>query len=105
MKANMTIDEKILKGFAIETVNPETGEVNWWSMSNGEKLSPMNVLRILTNLGWEYGNLLFFRVNGSLADIYLSVPNCPLATISAKLADCFRKESYAVFFKEVSERN
>ncbi len=101
----MTIDEKILKGFAIETVNPETGEVNWWSMPNGKKLSHMNVLRILTDLGWEYGNLLFFHVNGSLADIYLSVPSCSLATISAKLADSFRKESYAVFFKEASECN
>ena len=101
----MTIDEKILKGFAIETVNPETGEVNWWSMPNGEKFSSLNVLQVLTDLGWNYGDDLFFHVNGSLADIYLSVPNCPLATISAKLAESLRKESYTVFFREASERN
>jgi len=105
MKTNMTIDEEILKGFTIQTVNPETGVVDWWSMPDGEKFSSLNVLQVLTDLGWEYGNLLFFHVNGSLADIYLSVPSCPLATISAKLADSFRKESYAVFFKEASECN
>ena len=105
MKTNMTIDEEILKGFTIETVNPDTGEVQWWNMPNGKKLSYLNVLQVLTKFGWEYDDLLFFHVNGSLAHIYLSIPSCPLATISAKLADSFRKESYAVFFKESSERN
>lgn len=100
----MTIDEEILNGYTIETVNPENGVVEWWGMPDSEKLSSLNVLQILTNLGWNYGDLLFFHVNGALADIYLFVPSCPIATISANLADSFRKESFAVFFKESSER-
>ena len=100
----MTFDEKILNGYIIETVNPENGEVEWWGTPNGKKQSFLNVLGVLTNLGWNYGDLLYFHVNGGLTDIYLSIPNCPIATISTKLADSFRKESYAVFFKESSER-
>ena len=104
MKKNMTLNEEIINGYTIETVNPEDGEVKLWGMPHGEKLTFINVLQVLTNFGWEYGDNLFIHVNGSLADIHLTLTDCPLATISANLADSFREEDYAVFFKESSAR-
>ena len=97
MKTNMTIDESIIKGLTIEAINYETGEVQWYELKNGKKFTRMAVLIVLEEIcGWSVGDILLFREKGNLVDI-MDENHSPLATISKKLAESFRKVHYVKF--------
>ena len=99
MKKIMNLDEKMIKGFAIETTNPETGEVEWWSLKNGKKFTCKTVMVILQELGWNMGELLFLEEEGKLTKIYTDSLDCEIAVISTNLAKSFHYLPYASFIK------
>lgn len=96
----MTIYNKIIKGFAIETINPETGEVEWWEYNKGKKISRESLLAFLPRLGWSYGDSLFLKEEGDLTRIYTDNLNYAIAVISTSLAKSLRREPYVFFIKE-----
>ena len=97
MKTNMTFDEKMLKGYVIETVNQETGEVEWWSLKSGRKFTRNSVITTLKEIScWSLGGFLLFRENGNLVDI-MDENHSTLATVGKSVADSFRKVPYAKF--------
>ena len=97
MKKNMTVDEKILNGYAIETVNQETAEVEWWCLKSGRKFTRKYVTAILEEYcGWSLGGFLLLRENGNLVDI-MDENHSTLATVGKPVADSFRKVPYAKF--------
>ncbi len=97
MKTNMNIDERILNGFTVETINPETGEVQWWDLKNGEKFTRKDLIGTLEAIcGWSLGERLLFRVKGNLVEI-MDENHSLLATTGKKLAETFRNVPYAKF--------
>lgn len=96
----MTYEEKILNGFIIETISPETGEVEWWELNNGKKFSHKSVFDVLQNLGWNYGTFLFFKEEGDLTKVYSDNLNLEIAIISTSLAKSCRKFKFVYLIKE-----
>lgn len=97
MKKNMTLNEEILNGYTIETINPETGEVQWFELKNGRKFTRKHVKSVLEDIcGWSQGKTLLFRENGNLVDI-MNENHDTLATVGKSVADSFRKVPYAKF--------
>ena len=95
MKKNMTLDEAILNGYTIETINSETGEVQWFELKNGRKFTRNSVLVVLEGIcGWSRRGFLLFRENGNLVDIMDENHNT-LATVGRSVSDSFRKVPYA----------
>lgn len=93
----MTVDEKILNGYAIETVNQETGEVEWWCLKSGRKFTRNSVITTLKEIcDWSHVHFLLFRENGDLVDI-MDENHYTLATVGKSVADSFRRIPYAKF--------
>lgn len=93
----MNLYEKILNGYSIETINSETGEVEWYSLKNGRKFTRKHVISVLEEIcGWPFGKFLLFHDNGNLVDIMDENHNT-LATVGKSVADSFRKVPYVRF--------
>ena len=100
MKKNMTLNEEILNGYTIETVNQETGEVEWWSLRSGRKFTRNYVMATLKEISkWSQGGFLLFHENGNLVDI-MDENHSTLATVGKSVADSFRKVPYAKFINQ-----
>lgn len=97
MKNNMTIDESIIAGFTIETINPETGEVQWWGLKYGKKYTRNTLISALESIcGWSLGGFLFFHETRNLVEVR-DENHSLLATIGKNLAETFRNAPYAKF--------
>ena len=93
----MNLNEKILNGYTIETINSETGEVEWYNLKNGRKFTRKYVISVLEVIcGWSMGSFLLFRENGNLVDI-MDENHSTLATVGKSMADSFRKVPYVRF--------
>ena len=93
----MTLNEGILNGYIIEITNSETGEVQWFELKNGRKITRKYVTAILEEYcGWSLGGFLLFRENGDLVDI-MDENHYTLATVGKSVADSFRRIPYAKF--------
>jgi hypothetical protein len=96
----MTFEEKILNGFIIETVNPETGEVQCWELKNGKKITHKHMIAALEMLGWNYGSPIFLKEEGALTKVYAVSRAWASAIICTDLAETFRLDKFAKFIKD-----